>query len=400
MPDCLVRDLFRVALVRRLQAVALALIAVACFTLSASAEANQQVVVVGNIDGIVDRATATYVDRVMTEAERAHASAVILSVDSPGGLGDAVSDINARIQRSNVPVIVKVPPDGTTSLADVQIASVARYSAADLSDVLRQADGATVQVASGPVMLHTAGATIRQVDMSGSESFLHTISNPTVAYLLLSLGCLGLLLEFFNPGSIGPGVIGGICLLLAFSALGTLPLNMVGVVLIGFGVLLLALEPFLVTHGVLGLGGAAAFAFGSFLLVNTPDAPFLQISPVAIVAVTAIFVGFMVVLVGFIMRTRRGRALTGHEGLLGATGVVRRTIEPGRQGMVQVLGELWRATAVEGGRLSQGDQIVVERVDGLVLAVRRVSYGVVSALRPASPAAEKSRGKGFGRGRW
>jgi membrane-bound serine protease (ClpP class) len=188
--------------------------------------------------------------------------------------------------------------------------------------------------------------------------------------------------------------------LLAFAALGTLPLNMTGVALIAFGLLLLALEPFLTAHGILAIGGAAAFAYGSLLLVNSPDAPFLLISPLAIGAVTAVLAGSVLVLVGFTWRTRRRRALTGQEGLLGASGVVRRTIEPGHQGIVQVLGELWRATAAEGGRLSQGEQVIVQRVDGLVLAVRRAS-GTAPAPRPASPAVEKSKAAGVtGRGRW
>ena len=92
--------------------------------------------------------------------------------------------------------------------------------------------------------------------MSALESFLLTITNPTIAYVLLSMGSLGLLLELYNPGSVFPGVIGGICLLLAFFALGTLPLNFAGVALIGFGLLLFALEPFLTAHGILAAGGA------------------------------------------------------------------------------------------------------------------------------------------------
>jgi membrane-bound serine protease (ClpP class) len=262
-------------------------------------------------------------------------------------------------------------------------------NAGTIADLLHRADGATVELTSGPVTLHTANAPTRSADMSAVESFLHTIANPTIAYILLSVGGLGLLLELFNPGSIVPGVVGGICLCLALYALGTLPLNLAGLALIAFGLLLFGLEPFLTAHGILALGGIVAFVSGSLMLINAADAPFLQISPVAIGAVTAFLSGTFLLLVRFILRTPRPRALTGHEGLVGAIGVVRRDIEPGRQGLVLVQGELWRATAAEG-RLVQDERVVVQRVDGLVLVVRRAS-GLVRAPRPAAPATAKSR---------
>jgi membrane-bound ClpP family serine protease len=374
-----------------LRAAALAFIAFAYLAASAAAQPSNAVVV-GHINGIVNSATAAYADRVLTEAERSNAPAVVFAMDSPGGLADATRDINLRIERSSVPVVIYQGGDGYLANR-VGIASASTdYVATDIPDLLREVDGATVQVASGPVTLHTANAPTQSADMSALESFLHTIANPTIAYLLLSVGSLGLLLELFNPGSIVPGVVGGICLFLALYALGTLPLNLAGLGLIAFGLLLSGLEPFLTAHGILALGGAIAFVSGSLLLINAPDAPFLQISPVAIVAVTIVLAGFFLLLVGFIWRIRGRPAITGHEGLVGATGVVRRDIEPGRHGLVLVLGELWRATATEG-RLVQDERVVVQRVDGLVLVVRRAG-GLVRAARPAAPATAKSRAAG------
>src|SRR3979411_1423331 len=176
-------------------------------------------------------------------------------------------------------------------------ANVVNYVAPDLPSLLQQMDGARVHVQNADVGLHTAGAPTRRADMSALESFLLTITNPTIAYILLSMGSLGLLLELYNPGSIFPGVIGGLCLLLAFFALGTLPLNFAGLALIGFGLLLFALEPFLTAHGILAAGGGASFVIGSLLLINAPDAPFLQVSIPAIVAVTAVLLGFFLVVV-------------------------------------------------------------------------------------------------------
>jgi membrane-bound serine protease (ClpP class) len=267
--------------------------------------------------------------------------------------------------------------------------NVINYIATDLPDLLKQLDGVSVPVSSGNVTLHTAGAPTRQADMSAVESFLLTITNPTIAYILLSMGSLGLLLELYNPGSVFPGVIGGICLLLAFFALGTLPLNFAGLALLAFGLLLFGLEPFLTAHGILAAGGAIAFVFGSLLLINAPDAPFLQVSVFAIAGVTAVLLGFFLVIVTAVLRSRRRKVVTGREGLIGASGVVRRDIEPGRSGIVLVQGELWQAVAPDG-RLSVGERVTVQSLDGLLLTVRRATDVVPAPPRPASPAIAKS----------
>ncbi|HEY2596332.1 MAG TPA: NfeD family protein [Chloroflexota bacterium] len=384
-----------------LRAASLAFLACAFLVVTVDAQSNaDRAVVIGQISGIINPATATYVDRVITDAERANAPAVVLSVDSPGGLTNAMSDINQRIERSTVAVLVDrggVAYDARLNGVDppstgVGSATPIVQNTRDVSDLLRQVNGATVQTASGSVTLQTANAPIRSADMSPTESFMHALAIPTIAYILLSVGSLGLLLELLNPGSVFPGVVGGICLVLAFYALGSMPLNFTGVALVALGLLLFALEPFLTAHGILAVGGAVAFVIGSTMLINAPDAPYLQIAPVAIGAVTAVLAGFFLVLVGFILRIRRRRAITGREGLVGARGVVRRDIEPRRQGMVFVQGELWRANATSG-RLIQGEEIVVERVDGLVLIVRRAN-GRVPAPRPASPAEAKSKAAG------
>ena len=445
-------------------------IALAVCVTGAAAQPRAQVLV-GKIDGIINPVMAGYVDRVISNAEKSNAQAVVFYMDTPGGLSDSMRDINLRIERSSVPVIVYVAPDGARAgSAGVYIAYAAQlvgmapatnigsatpiaednkggeaqmspemrakvtndavagiralgeqrdrnpdwaeqavrqganlqasdalqqhvvnYIAADLSDLLRQVDGVTVQVAGGqPATLHTVNAQTQSADMSTLESFLLTITNPTIAYILLSMGSLGLLLELYHPGSIFPGVIGGICLLLAFYALGTLPISFAGLALLVFGVGLFALEPFLTAHGILAAGGAIAFVFGSMLLINAQGEPALQVSPFAVGGVTAVFVVFFGVLVTFIIRSRRRRAVTGHEGLIGALGSVRRDIEVGRQGIVLVQGELWKAVTPEG-RLSQGEQILVQSVNGLLLTVRRATDTVPAPPRPPAPAVAKSK---------
>jgi membrane-bound serine protease (ClpP class) len=229
----------------------------------------------------------------------------------------------------------------------------------------------------------------RQADMSAIESFKLTITNPTIAYIQLSMGRLGLLLELYNPGAVFPGVIGGIFLLLAFFALGTLPLNFAGLALIGFGLLLFGLEPFLPTHGILAAGGGVSFVIGSLLLINAPDEPFLQISSIAIGGVAAVLVVFCLVIVTAVLSSRRHRVVTGREGMLGAAGVVRRELLPGRSGLVLVQGELWQAVGTDG-RLAVGEPVVVQAMDGLLLTVRRATDVIPAPKRPLSPVVAKS----------
>src|ERR1700730_13315227 len=255
----------------------LSLLAAAFAAVSAMAQADKPEVVVGQIKGIINPVMAGYVDRVITDAERTNAPAVVFYMDTPGGLSDAMRDINLRILASRVPVIVYVGPDGAragsagvyisyaahlvamapaTNIgsatpvamgdngAEAQMspemkakvtndavagiralaeqrgrdpdfaeravreganlqasealkANVVNYIATDLQDLLRQVDGARVHLSTGDATLHTLGAATRRTDMSALESFLLTITNPTIAYILLSMGSLGLLLELY-----------------------------------------------------------------------------------------------------------------------------------------------------------------------------------------------------------
>ena len=136
-------------------------------------------------------------------------------------------------------------------------------------------------------------------------------------------------------------------------------------------------------------GGAASFAFGSLLLINAPDQPFLQISVIAIACVTGVLLAFFLVLVTAILSSRRHAVVTGREGMLGARGVVRRELAPGGTGLVLVQGEIWQAVAPDG-RLAEGEPVVVQAMAGLLLTVRRATDPVTAAPRAASPAIAKS----------
>jgi membrane-bound serine protease (ClpP class) len=263
---------------------------------------------------------------------------------------------------------------------------VINYVAADIPDLLRQADGARVSIPRGDVTLHTANLAVRPLDMQPHERLLHAITDPTIAYLLLSLGSLALIYELSNPGAILPGVVGGLALLLALYALGTLPVNLAGVLLIVFAMGLFAFDLFAPTHGVASVGGVAAFLLGSAILYHTPEgAPYLALAPQAIALTTLFLVLFFGVLLGSVMRTQRRRPVTGLDSLVGQRGDVREALDPA--GLVFVAGELWSARTASGP-LPAGASVEVVSVDGLRLLVRPTAQVATAAPAPASPAAE------------
>lgn len=253
---------------------------------------------------------------------------------------------------------------------------VINYVAADLRDLLRQIDGTTVTVAapagaSAPtrsVTIRSADLPVDIVEMQPLESLLHAITDPTIAYLLLSLGMLALVYELANPGAIFPGVVGGLAILLALYALGTLPVNLAGLLLIAFAMILFLVDLVATSHGILTVGALVAFLLGSAILINTPEgAPFLAIAPGAIVAMTLLFALLLGVAVSSVWRAHRRRPAVGLPGLIGRRGVAREPLNP--TGLVFVDGELWTAT-VASGVVPKGEEIEVIGVEGLHLRVK------------------------------
>jgi membrane-bound serine protease (ClpP class) len=247
---------------------------------------------------------------------------------------------------------------------------VIEYVAPDERSLLQQLEGRTIETVAGSVTLHSASASARRLEMNVVESFLHVITDPTIAYILLSLGTMGIFFELSNPGSILPGVIGGICLLLGLYALGSLPINYAGLLFMGLALLLLAADVVTPTHGILTAGGLISFVLGSMLLINAPaGAPFLQISFQAIAAVVVCMAAFSIFVVGSVARTRHRKVVTGREGLVGARGTVRTALNP--RGLVFVQSELWSAVS-DDRAIDPGTEIQVMGVDGLLLHVRPV----------------------------
>jgi membrane-bound serine protease (ClpP class) len=253
--------------------------------------------------------------------------------------------------------------------------------AVDVADLLAQLDGREVLRFDGRTeTLRTAGATFQRVEQTWSQRVLGAIAHPQIAYLLLSLGILGLTIELWNPGSIFPGVVGGICLLLAFFALQVLPVSTTGILLILLGVVLLILEVKIASFGLLAVGGVLALFFGSLMLIDSP-LPELQIGLGFILPVTLGVSFLLLFLVRLAVRAQQQRAVTGNAGMLDQAGRALTAIAPGVEGRVQTRGEIWSATADEP--IEAGEMVRVTGVSGLRLIVR--SERKVPGTAPNSP---------------
>jgi len=240
--------------------------------------------------------------------------------------------------------------------------------AADVPDLLRQLDGRTVARFDGSMsVLHLTGARVVPVEMNLRQRILSAIANPNVAYILLSLGTLGLTIELWSPGAILPGVVGGLSLLLAFFALQILPVNYVGVLLIMFGLILLVLEVWVASFGLLTVGGLISLVLGSMMLIDSP-LPELQVSLRLIVPVTLSLAAISVFLARLAVQAQRRPASTGDSGMVNSVGEALTPLEPGREGQIRTHGEIWRATS--GESIAPGGRVRVTGVNGLVLTVR------------------------------
>ena len=241
--------------------------------------------------------------------------------------------------------------------------------AADLPELLRKLDGRTVRRFDGTeVVLNTADGEIVPIEMSLRQRVLSSIANPNIAYLLLSLGMLGLTIELWSPGAVLPGVVGGLSLLLAFFALQMLPVNYAGLLLILFGMLMLVLELTVASYGLLTLGGLVSLLFGSMILVDS-SAPELQLSLRVVLPVIAGFVGIGAGLARLAITAQRRPAVTGVRGMIDQSAQAITALEPGSTGRVSMRGEIWEVRSEEP--IPKGGRVWVTQVDGLTLTVRK-----------------------------
>jgi membrane-bound serine protease (ClpP class) len=422
----------------------------------AAAIGEKGAVHVVTIDGTINPVMARYVESAIGAAEKGDAAAVVLRLDTPGGLDSSMRDIVQRIESSKVPVITYVWPPGAraasagtfitlagnvaamapntaigaahpvgaggqditgtegdkvTNDAVAYITGIAKLRgrnatwaesavrqsvsadeqealklnvvdlvSSDLPSLLAAVNGRSVQLLSGPTTLQVANSPIVYNNTTLVQQFLLILSDPNIAFILLSVGLAAIALEFIHPGFILPGVAGSIALLLAFFSLGTLPVNWAGVALILLAFGLFVAELFVAGFGVLGIGGIVSLILGGLLLTSTSN-PEFQVSRWLIYGWAAVIAVFFLMVLSAILRMRRMPTVTGSQALIGRVAVARSPLEP--DGQVFLDGARWLAIA-QDPPVPQGERVIVTGVNGLHLRVRRAGSEEKTAQSAAS----------------
>ncbi|MCV6636114.1 nodulation protein NfeD [Candidatus Albibeggiatoa sp. nov. NOAA] len=240
--------------------------------------------------------------------------------------------------------------------------------AEDLQDLLRQINGREIKMfGQSTILTNTDQLALKIVEPDWRNKLLSIITDPNVAYILMLLGIYGLFFELMNPGSVVPGVIGGICLILALFAFQVLPVNYAGLLLILLGYSFMVAEAFLPSFGILGIGGVISFIIGSIILLDT-DLPQYQISKALIVSIGVVSVGFFVFVVSWALKVHKTPKITGIDGIVGEVGECVEA-SPLR---VHVHGEAWKAQSMKP--IQVGQKIQVTAIHGLELAVTPIIY--------------------------
>jgi membrane-bound serine protease (ClpP class) len=247
--------------------------------------------------------------------------------------------------------------------------------ARDMDDLLEQVDGLTVQVNGQDVVIHSSKAALVPVAPTLVEEILGMLTNPNIVFILLSIGVQAILIEMSSPGGWVAGIIGVILLALSIYGLGILPVNWFGIVFLIIAFILFILDIKAPTHGALTVAGVASFITGALILFNSVSVPGFPRVSVGLVVGMGVFIGltfFAVVMIA--MRALRKPIITGRESLAGKEGYVIQRLNP--QGIVQVAGEQWTAFLASGEKpLNQGDRVIVDKVEGVRLIVRRLEDG-------------------------
>ena len=230
--------------------------------------------------------------------------------------------------------------------------------------LLRQLNGRKIALSSGSMTLSTEAATLHEFPMGTRLELLKTLSDPNIAYLLMSIGTIGIMAELYSPGAILPGIIGAISLILAFYSLQSLPVNYAGALLVILGVVFLLLEISVTSYGLLALGGLAAMTLGGLFLIKS-DASFMQVS-LSFLLPTVLMVGALVgTIIWMAAKSGRRGSVTGVEGMIGSIGIAKTDLNP--RGQIMVQGEVWEA--ISQTPIRQGEAAEVTSVEGLTVKV-------------------------------
>lgn len=247
--------------------------------------------------------------------------------------------------------------------------NVVDLMAEDMNDLLEKLDGAEVEIMQKTLTVMTKGASLHFMEMSFREKVLQAIADPNLAYILLMIGIWGIVLEFFHPGSLLPGIVGGICLILAFFALQILSFNMAGLVLIVLAIVLFVLDITVPSYGALTIGGIVSLALGSLMLID-PSALYISISLEYIVIMVVFTSALFIFIVGYAIKAQFKKPATGLEGMVGSTGIARSNLKT--KGKIQIHGEIWNAILESSGEvIRKGEEVEVVRVEGMRLVVKK-----------------------------
>ncbi len=240
----------------------------------------------------------------------------------------------------------------------------------NLDSLLNFLDGKKIKADSGQIILKTRDASIIPISMSWRQTVLHTISNPNIAYLFILIGLLGLYFEFSHPGTILPGIIGAFCLIIGFYATEVLTINWAGFLLLALAFILFLMEIKIASYGLLTVGGIISMIIGSLMLFKAPI-PLLQISWSLVITASITISLFFIIAVGLALKAQKRKVTTGKEGLIGEQGKAVNDISPAQTGLVEVHGEIWRATSTQ--TIAAGERVTIKSIDRLLLTVEKTA---------------------------
>lgn len=395
--------------------------------------------IVATYEGVINPVAAEYLHDAIAYAQTASAQALILKLDTPGGLDTSMRLMIKDITGSSIPVIVFVSPSGGRAASAGVFITMAAHVAAmapgtnigaahpvamggemdntmkekvendavayiksiaerhgrnvawaedavrkslsateqealklkvidliaeDIPTLLKRLQGRKVVLPNGAITFSNETATLHEFPMGTRLELLKILSDPNIAYLLMSIGTIGIMAELYSPGAILPGIIGAISLILAFYSLQSLPVNYAGAFLVVLGVVFLLLEISVTSYGLLALGGLVAMMLGGLFLIKS-DAPFLQVS-LSFLLPTVLMIGSLIGIIAWMaVKSTRGRPVTGAEGMIGSIGIARTDLNP--CGQITVQGEIWEA--VSQTPIRQGEAAEVMSVEGLTVKV-------------------------------
>jgi len=397
---------------------------------------------VAKYDGIINPVAGEYLAGVVRKANADNVTAILIELDTPGGLDESMRDIVKEISNSSVPVVVYVSPAGARAASAGVFITLSAHVAAmapgtnigaahpvavggqmdetmqekvvndaaayiksiagkrgrnekwaedavrksvsitekealnlkvidiiaeNREELLKSIHGREVTTATGKIRLETTGVVAEEIPMGLRLRILNALSNPNIAYILMILGIYGLFFELASPGAILPGVVGAICLILAFYAFQTLPVNYAGLLLIILGIILFIAEIKIVSYGLLTVAGVISMILGSIMLIKT-DVPFFRISWAVILPAALLSALFFAVAIGMAVKAHKRQPVTGIEGIIGELGEAYTDIYT--EGKAFVHGEIWDARSDEPIR--QGEKVRVVGTDRMTVIVKKV----------------------------